>query len=47
LPFRSSTFVSSKPLDLIFTNVWGPASMLSIFGVKYYVSFLDDYSKFL
>jgi hypothetical protein len=23
LPFRSSTFVSSKPLDLIFTDVWG------------------------
>jgi histone deacetylase 1/2 len=27
--------------------VWGPASVLSTTGAKYYVSFLDDYSKFL
>jgi len=47
LPFRSSPFVSLKPLDLILTDVWGLASMLSTFGAKYYVSFFDDYSKFL
>lgn len=47
LPFRSSNFVSSEPLDLIFTDVWGPASMISTSGAKYYISFLDDYSKFL
>jgi histone deacetylase 1/2 len=35
------------PLDLIFTDVWGPASVPSTTGAKYYVSFLDDYSKFL
>jgi histone deacetylase 1/2 len=47
LPFKTSTFVSLNPLDLIFIDVWGPASMPSTSSVKYYVSFLDDYSKFL
>jgi histone deacetylase 1/2 len=47
LPFKKSNSVSLHPLDLIFTDVWGPASVLSTSGAKYYVSFLDDYSKFL
>jgi len=47
LPFKNSTSISLHPLDLIFTDVWGPASVLSTTGAKYYVSFLDDYSKFL
>ena len=47
LPFKTSTYVSSNPLDLIFTDVWGPAYVHSTTGAKYYVSFLDDYSKFL
>ncbi|KAL3819930.1 hypothetical protein ACJIZ3_005835 [Penstemon smallii] len=46
LPFKLSTFVSSKPLDLIFTDVWGPAYVTSTNGAKYYVSFQDDFSKF-
>jgi hypothetical protein len=33
------------PYQLIFSDVWGPA--LDSFGQKkYYVSFIDDYSKF-
>jgi histone deacetylase 1/2 len=47
LPFKNSTSISLHPLDLIFTDVWGPASVPSTTGAKYYVSFLDDYSKFL
>jgi hypothetical protein len=47
LPFKTSNSVSLNPLDLIFTDVWGPASVLSTSDAKYYVSFLDDYSKFL
>ena len=47
LPFKNSTSISLHPLDLIFTDVWGPALVLSTTGAKYYVSFLDDYSKFL
>lgn len=47
LPFHLSSSVSEQPLDLIFTDVWGPASVVSLSGARYYVSFLDDYSKFL
>jgi histone deacetylase 1/2 len=45
LPYLKSTSVSTFPLELIFFDVWGPAS--ESFGrFKYYVSFIDDYSKF-
>jgi histone deacetylase 1/2 len=45
LPYPKSTSVSTSPLELVFSDVWGPAS--ESFGrYKYYVSFIDDYSKF-
>jgi hypothetical protein len=45
LPFPRSTSVSKAPLELMFSDVWGPAS--SSFGIhSYYVSFIDDFSKF-
>jgi hypothetical protein len=45
LPYPVSTSVSSHPLELIFSDVWGPAHE-SAGRFKYYVSFIDDYSKF-
>uniref|UniRef100_A0A6N2M8Q2 Integrase catalytic domain-containing protein n=1 Tax=Salix viminalis TaxID=40686 RepID=A0A6N2M8Q2_SALVM len=47
LPFNNSTYVSKTPLELIFIDVWGPAYVVSTTGARYYVSFLDHYSKFL
>lgn len=44
LPFPISNSTSSAPLELIFSNVWGPARA-SVNGFKYYVSFIDDFSK--
>lgn len=45
LPYPISVSRSSAPLDLIFSDVWGPA--IDSFGNnKYYISFIDDYSKF-
>jgi hypothetical protein len=40
-----STSVSFKPLELIFSDVWGPTPD-SVGRKKYYVSFIDDFSKF-
>ena len=46
LPFHDSTFHSNAPLDLIFSDVWGPSPICSINGRRYYVSFVDHFSKF-
>jgi histone deacetylase 1/2 len=45
LPYPRSTSVSHKPLDLVFSDVWGPAPS-SVGKYNYYVSFIDDFSKF-
>jgi histone deacetylase 1/2 len=45
LSYPKSSSVSTSPLELVFSDVWGPAS--ESFGrYKYYASFIDDYSKF-
>jgi hypothetical protein len=45
LPYPVSTSRASAPLELIFSDVWGPA--INSFGDKnYYVSFIGDFSKF-
>jgi hypothetical protein len=45
LPYSVSSSRSSIPLELICSDVWGP--MIDSFGhKKYYVSFIDDYSRF-
>jgi hypothetical protein len=46
LPYPTSTSMSNHPLELVFSDVWGHAPD-SASRYKYYVSFVDDYSKFL
>jgi len=45
LPYPKSTSVSRAPLELVFSDVWGPAPT-SVGKNNFYVSFIDDYSKF-
>jgi hypothetical protein len=45
LSYPKSTSVSSQPLELVYSDVWGPAPK-SVGRYKYYVSFIDDFSKF-
>jgi histone deacetylase 1/2 len=45
LSYTASHRVSTMPLELIHSDVWGPA-VASSGGYKYYVSFVDDYSRF-
>lgn len=46
LPFKNSDSKASKPLELIHTDLWGPAPIPSKQGFRYYINFLDDFSRF-
>lgn len=46
LPFTSSETLSKNPLELIHSAVWGPSPILSACGFKYYIVFIDDFSKY-
>jgi len=46
LPFKNSSSHAKEILDLIHTDVWGPAPIVSPSGLKYYVHFIDDFSRF-
>jgi hypothetical protein len=46
LPFNNSDSFSSAPFDLVHSNVWCPAPFTLEGGSRYFVIFVDDYSKF-
>ena len=43
LPFNTSESISTNIFDLIHSDVWGPSSVFSIGGSRYFVVFVDDY----
>ena len=45
LPFSESSREVKHPLELVFSDVWGPAQT-SVSGHNYYISFVDAYSRF-
>jgi histone deacetylase 1/2 len=45
LPYPVPSSVSTFPLEQVFSDVWGPAPV-SVNKHAYYVSFIDDFSKF-
>jgi hypothetical protein len=46
LPFSTSTSCTQFPLQLVHSDVWGPAPINSINGHRYYVIFVDDFTRF-
>ena len=46
LPFNLSQNRASNVLDLIHTDLWGPAPVASHTNFKYYVHFIDDHSRY-
>jgi len=46
LPFSMSTTTYSEPLELVHSEVWGRAPVDSILGFRYYILFMDAYSKY-
>ncbi|MDV3180574.1 MAG: hypothetical protein Q8829_02745, partial [Candidatus Phytoplasma australasiaticum] len=45
LPFGTNSLVSTAPLQLVYTDVWGPCE-LSVDKFRYYVIFVDHFSKY-
>ena len=46
LPFNRSISSTFAPFDLIHSDVWGPSPVITRGGSRYYVSFIDDYTRY-
>ena len=46
MPFHTSESISTDIYDLSHFDVWGPSSVSSIGGSRYFVIFVDDYSRY-
>ncbi|CAL2260563.1 unnamed protein product [Prunus armeniaca] len=47
LPFPSSSTISSKPFSKLHSDVWGPSACIALGGYKYYLTFIDDCTRFM
>ncbi|CAL2238106.1 unnamed protein product [Prunus armeniaca] len=47
LPFGTSSLQSNGPLELLYSDVWGPAPYSSIDGFSYYLIFVDHFTKYI
>ena len=46
VPFTNSQFKASLPFELVHSDLWGPAPVVSVNGFRYYMLFVDHYSRF-
>jgi histone deacetylase 1/2 len=47
LSLKTTGHQTQAPLDLIFSDVWGPSPMLSSDGFRYFVIFMDAHTRFI
>lgn len=47
LPFYSTHVSCTQPFELVYSDVWGPLPIFSINGNRYFVLFIDDFTKFV
>ena len=46
-PFGSTSFQSHSPLEIIYSDVWGPVHITGLNGEHYYLIFVDHYTKYI
>ena len=46
LPFPSSTSYANSVFDLIHVDIWGPCTVTSMNGDKYFLTIVDNHSRF-
>ena len=46
IPFPKHDMSSTSPLQLVHSDVWGPALVTSVLGYRIYVIFVDDFTRF-
>lgn len=46
LPFQHSLHCATQPLEIIHTDIWGPAPIPSTDGYRYYIHFIDEFSRY-
>ena len=46
LPYSKSPHQTSKPLEIIHSDLWGPSPVISYNGNRYYVCFIDDFTRY-
>ena len=42
---KTSRTPKAEKLELVHTDLWGPSSVASLGGSRYYITFIDDSSK--
>jgi hypothetical protein len=47
LPFSTSLSHASSKFELLHCDIWGPLGVPSIHGHKYFITIVDDYSRFV
>jgi hypothetical protein len=47
LPYKESEHQSMTPLELIHSDVFGPVKQISLGGMRYMVTFIDDFSRYI
>ncbi|KAE8676041.1 hypothetical protein F3Y22_tig00111634pilonHSYRG00007 [Hibiscus syriacus] len=47
LPYNESKFKAKEPLELVHSDVFGPVKQQSISGMRYMVTFIDDFSRYV
>ena len=46
LPYSTSSHQTTKPLEIIHSDLWGPSPIISHTGHEYYVIFIDDFTRY-